>query len=291
MLVVLDELQPFSLSAVIRSHGWAGLAPFQTNDDRDELLYIDYLTLGKVVKLIIRQVGQEVHIEVDPPPNPDQQTEIKDHVTWMLGLKQDFNEFYELIREEPKLVHVIPAGRGRILRSPTLFEDTVKTILTTNTSWSGTKRMVRSLVAEYGDPLPREPEQRAFPRPERLSQASEEDLRGVGLGYRAPYVKALADAVNAGRLDLEALRTNDLPTDELRQKLLAIKGIGNYAAANLLMLLEHYDYLPVDSWARKMVSEEWYGGESVGKAEVLQAFEEWGQWKGLAYWFWDWDLE
>ena len=38
----------------------------------------------------------------------------------------------------------------------------------------------------------------------------------------------------------------------------------------------------------KMVSQEWYEGRPVGPAEVAAAFERWGAWKGLAYWFWDW---
>ena len=64
--------------------------------------------------------------------------------------------------------------------------------------------------------------------------------------------------------------------------------MGSYAAANLLILLVRYDFLPVDSWALKMVSNEWYGGEPVGPAQVEAAFERWGKWKGLAYFVWDW---
>jgi 3-methyladenine DNA glycosylase/8-oxoguanine DNA glycosylase len=94
--------------------------------------------------------------------------------------------------------------------------------------------------------------------------------------------------VASGALDLEALKSDDVPTTELRKRLLAIKGVGDYAAANLLMILSRYDYLPVDSWALKMVSYEWYAGEPVGRSEVEAAFERWGQWQGLAYWFWDW---
>ena len=92
----------------------------------------------------------------------------------------------------------------------------------------------------------------------------------------------------SGALDLEALKTAAGSTGELRQELLSIKGVGDYAAANLLILLGRYDYVPVDSWARTMVSREWHGGEKVGSAEVQEAFAEWGAWKGLAYWFWDW---
>jgi 3-methyladenine DNA glycosylase/8-oxoguanine DNA glycosylase len=207
----------------------------------------------------------------------------------MLGLEQDFSDFYTLVRDEPRLVHVIERAQGRVLRCPTLFEDTVKTILTTNTSWSGTIRMVEGLVSGFGQPLLAEPTRRAFPTPEQLAAEDETSLRSAaGLGYRAPYVLELAQKVASGNLDLESLKTTDAPTAELRQQLLAIKGVGSYAAANLLMLLGRYDFVPVDSWARKMVSHEWYDGEPVDQAEVEAAFERWGRWKGLAYWFWDW---
>jgi 3-methyladenine DNA glycosylase/8-oxoguanine DNA glycosylase len=94
--------------------------------------------------------------------------------------------------------------------------------------------------------------------------------------------------VASGSLDLELYKVKDIPSEELRKELLAIKGIGEYAAANLLMILGRYDFVPVDSWARKLVSYEWHRGEPVGKKEVEAAFEDWGKWKGLAFWFWDW---
>ncbi len=208
---------------------------------------------------------------------------------WMLGLGQDFSVFYALARQEPKLARVAGRARGRILRSPTLFEDTIKTILTTNTSWAGTIRMVKGLVSQYGAPLPADPMRRAFPTPADIADTDQERLRsGAGLGYRAPYVLELARAVASGALDLEELKIADVPTPELREQLLAIKGVGEYAAANLLMLLGRYNFVPVDSWALKLVSHEWYDGERVGRAEVEAAFERWGEWKGLAFWFWDW---
>ena len=110
----------------------------------------------------------------------------------------------------------------------------------------------------------------------------------VRLGYRAPYVLELARSAASGDIDLETLKETDIPTPELRKQLLAIRGVGEYAMASLMMLLGRYDFVPVDSWAFKLVSHEWYGGEPVGRAEVEAAFECWGEWQGLAYWFWDW---
>jgi 3-methyladenine DNA glycosylase/8-oxoguanine DNA glycosylase len=207
----------------------------------------------------------------------------------MLGLDQDFSAFYAATRGEPKLAQAQALARGRVLRSPTLFEDVLKTIATTNTTWGGTIRMIDALTKLYGQALPADPARRAFPTPERLAGVDADSLRAeVKLGYRAPYVLALAQDVASGALDLETLRDSDLPTPDLRKRLLAIKGVGAYAAANLLVILGRYDYIPVDSWAMSQVSREWYDGRPVSEKEVNAAFERWGAWKGLAFWCWEW---
>ncbi|MBS1252598.1 MAG: DNA-3-methyladenine glycosylase [Anaerolineales bacterium] len=280
---------PFSLSAVAQSHGWVRLAPFEEGGDASGLTYVDRLGSGRVVALRVREAAGGVAVEVDDTLSAAERDEIAHKVTWMLGLDQDFSDFYALARDEVKLARVEREAQGRVLRSPTLFEDVVKTILTTNTSWAGTIRMVEAIVSQFGDPLPADPARHAFPTPDQLASADEETLRSTAkLGYRSPYVLELAREVASGALDVESLKVDDIPTTELRKRLLAIKGVGSYAAANLLMILGRYNFIPVDSWAVKMVSHEWYDGERVGPAEVEAAFERWGEWKGLAYWFWDW---
>jgi 3-methyladenine DNA glycosylase/8-oxoguanine DNA glycosylase len=287
--LTLSARLPFSLSAVVRSHGWVRLTPFAEEKRTGGLSYVGQLASGRVAEMLIQETADGVRVEAGGGLSEAEAPEVARQVTWMLGLDQDFSAFYALARQEPKLAYVAERARGRILRSPTLFEDTVKTILTTNTSWTGTIRMVQALVSEFGPPLPEDPTRHAFPTPDRLAAPDAETLRSAaGLGYRAPYVLELARSVTSGALDLEAFKATDIPTPQLRQRLLAIKGVGAYAAANLLMLLGRYDFVPVDSWALKMVSHEWYGGEPVGQDEVKAAFEGWGGWKGLAYWFWDW---
>jgi 3-methyladenine DNA glycosylase/8-oxoguanine DNA glycosylase len=289
MQFTLSTTPPFSLTAVVKSHGWAMLAPFGWDSEAGVLTYIAQLESGRVVEMVIRDAAGGVSVEVAGRLTKAERADIAGKVTWMLGLDQDFAEFYALARQEPKLAHVEARAQGRILRSPTLFEDTVKTILTTNTSWAGTLRMVASVVSQFGVELPADSTRRAFPTPTALAASDEKTLRSAtGLGYRAPYILALARSVASGELDLEALRTTELPTADLRKRLLAIKGVGGYAVANLLILLGHYDFLPVDSWALKVVSNEWHEGAPVGPAEVEAAFERWGKWKGLAYFCWDW---
>jgi 3-methyladenine DNA glycosylase/8-oxoguanine DNA glycosylase len=289
MRLRLPTHQPFLLSSVLRSHGWVRLAPNGTDDGYSILTRIERLESGEVIKILVWEGESGIFVEVDGDLTASAQEEVACKVSWMLGLDQDLSGFYTLAKDEPKLAHVEERAQGRLLRSPTLFEDTVKTILTTNTAWSGTIRMAERLVRRFGSPLCTELEQWAFPTPGQLAGADDESLRAsAGLGYRAPYVLQLARDVDSGSLDLETWRTTSLPMPELRKRLLSIKGVGDYAAANLLMILGRYDFVPVDSWALKLVSHEWYGGESVSRTDVEAAFERWGPWKGLAYWFWDW---
>ncbi|HLO14650.1 MAG TPA: hypothetical protein VK206_07475, partial [Anaerolineales bacterium] len=110
----------------------------------------------------------------------------------------------------------------------------------------------------------------------------------IRVGYRAPAIYELAARVASGRFEIESLKTSDLPTLELRKELLTINGVGPYAAANLLMILGRHDFIPIDSYALKMVSHEWYDGKPVTAKEVEKQFEKWGEFKGLAFWFWDW---
>ncbi|NOY97726.1 MAG: DNA-3-methyladenine glycosylase 2 family protein [Chloroflexi bacterium] len=286
--LTISARQPFSFLSVVNSHGWVQLAPFNFDKGTETLTYILRLSSGRVLDLILLAAPGGVRVETDDL-GPAEEDEISRTVAWMLALDQDFSAFYAEARKEPKLAHVEAKAQGRVLRSPTLFEDVVKTILTTNTLWAATKRMTANLVEQFGDPLPGDPDRKAFPTPERLAASTPEALKnGTRVGYRAPYVHELAVRVASGELDLEALKGFDLPTPELRKRLLAIKGVGAYAAANLLMILGRYDFLPVDSWALKVVSHEWHDGQPIGKAEVESAFERWGAFKGLAYWFWDW---
>jgi 3-methyladenine DNA glycosylase/8-oxoguanine DNA glycosylase len=289
MPITLSAHQPFSFHAVVNSHGWVQLTPFRFDEERGVLSYIIQLESGRAAELCIQASQDGVLVEANGMLNAAEQAEAAHKVTWMLGLEEDFSTFYAVSKREPRLAHVEAKAQGRVLRSATLFEDVIKTILTTNTLWAATKRMTNNLVERFGTPLQEDPVRRAFPTPESLASTTEMVLRSeMRLGYRAPYILAVAQAVAAGDVDLEALKTSNLPTLELRKRLLALKGVGPYAAANLLLILGRGDYLPIDTWAMKLVSEEWYGGEPVGPKEVTAAFEDWGEWKGLAYWFWDW---
>jgi 3-methyladenine DNA glycosylase/8-oxoguanine DNA glycosylase len=308
----LSARAPFNFLSVVNSHGWRQLAPFSYDETTNTLCYILRLSNGRVIELKLREGPDGVAVETDKLDKLERR-EAADKVSWMFGLDMDFARFYAASRAEPKLVHTKKRALGRLLRSPTLFEDVIKTILTTNTLWGATRNMTLKLVNEFGSPLssagrvvPNGSEERiettrpaveapvikSFPTPEAIAASSPEFLKEkIRVGYRAPALHELAVRVATGKLNLESLKTSGLPTLELRKELLTIHGVGPYAAANLLLIMGRTDFIPIDSWALKLVSHEWHRGKPITAKEVEKRFERWGEFKGLAFWFWDWKYE
>jgi 3-methyladenine DNA glycosylase/8-oxoguanine DNA glycosylase len=295
----LPARKPFNYTSVINSHGWRQLAPFSYEEATNTLGYTLRLSNARVIELKLCDGKDGVTVETDKLKKSEQ-NEVADAVNWMFGLDMDFSHFYNASRLEPKLVRAKKLALGRVLRSPTLFEDVIKTIFTTNTLWGATKNMTRKLVEEFGAPLTSvgrvvsgdgetHIETKSFPTPEAIAASDPDYIKEkIRVGYRAPAIHQLAVRVATGQFDLEALKASTLPTLELRKELMTINGVGPYAAANLLLILGRSDFIPIDSWALKLVSHEWYKGEPITAKEVEKRFEKWGEYKGLAFWFWDW---
>jgi 3-methyladenine DNA glycosylase/8-oxoguanine DNA glycosylase len=282
----------------MHSHGWSALAPFGWNPDSGILQRTERLSSGRVILLTLRDAARStgetgIAATVSDRLNQRERQELTAKIAWMFSLDLDLGEFYAAVADEPRLAHVAREAHGRFLRSPTLWEDVVKVLLTTNIQWSGTKRLVRVLVQAFGEPYPRSTSEtpNAFPLPEAIARTRESRLRKLGLGYRSPYLLQLARGVVSGKYDLAALQDRARPTEEVRRALLALPGIGPYAAATLLMLLGRYEYLGVDTEALRAVSRAFHAGKPIGEKEVQAAFAPWGKFKALAYWFWNWDLD
>jgi 3-methyladenine DNA glycosylase/8-oxoguanine DNA glycosylase len=289
MRVTLTASLPFDFYNTVRSHGWYQLAPTVWDEDTRTLHRPERLPSGRVTLLSLKGVPGGLSVDLADKLGDDDLAVLNARLAWMFWLDADLSEFYAQADHEPRLAHCRAQAMGRMLRSTTLFEDVVKMMLTTNIQWAGTRRLSKALVDYFGDPVEGNPTLRAFPRPERIARSRESTLRTLGLGYRAPYLLKLARDVASGRTDLEALIDpgTALPTPELRKRLLALPGIGPYAAAALLAMLGRHDFIPIDTEAVSAVSNFFYGGTKVGEKEINAVFERWGKHKALAYWFWD----
>jgi 3-methyladenine DNA glycosylase/8-oxoguanine DNA glycosylase len=284
---------PLDFVSTAQAHGWVALRPFAWDPDQAELSRIHRLSDGGVVRLRMQshrpaQDGGSIGVVIDSaePLTPSHELEIRAAVRRILRLDENFAEFYQLCDQlAPWKLRLAPGG-GRLLRCPTLFEDIVYTLCTTNINWSGTIRMVERLVTKLGDPFPGQESWRAFPSPAALAAAGPEFLkRETGLGYRSDYLGELASAVVEGRLDLTAFEAPEKPTELLHRELRQLKGVGNYAAATILMLLGRYEHLAIDSELRSFATKKYFPDQVPTEAQIRQVYAPWGRWQYLAYWF------
>ena len=282
---------PFDFQAAATSHGWAALSPFRWEAEAGALQRTQQLTGGTVVELRLQPHGSTPAITIDVesivPLTPAEETEVHRAVQRMLRLDEDFGDLYRL---QTKLAHHpldISPGGGRLLRCPTLFEDMVYTLCTTNIAWSGTKRMVKLLTEKLGRPYPGSETQRAFPDAAAIAAAGPDVLRReTGLGYRSAYVWQLAGDVAEGKLNLAEFEQPERPTDDLYKAVRRLKGFGDYATSTVLMLLGRYDRLAIDSALRTFVTRKYFNGQPPPKeADIRAIYEPWGKWRYLAYWF------
>lgn len=202
-----------------------------------------------------------------------------------LRLDASLEAFHDRCREaDPPFPEAPGMGFGRLLRSPSVFEDLVKVLATTNTTWSGTVSMVDRLVRIAGAGG-------TFPGPERVASVGPDRLREEGRwGYRAEYLDALARAVVAGRVDPEAWEADTAPTGEIAEEIRGLAGFGPYATAQALALLGRYDRIGVDTVFRDFVRRRHFAAaaEPPSDRQMVAVYERWGEWKALAYWFEMW---
>jgi N-glycosylase/DNA lyase len=276
--------EPVDFVRTLRSHGVADLPP---NEIEPEAGYMETVLPAGGRAWILRVSADGARsARVSAPntaPPARERAALTSQLSHMLRLDEDLSGFYLVAAADPTL-RWVAAGAGRMLRSPTVFEDVVKTICTTNCTWSATERMVGALVRELGMPAQGDPSRRAFPAPEAMARADESFYTDVArAGYRGAYLRALATDVAEARIDLERLNDPDLPDAEVAEQLLALAGVGPYAMAHVMMLLGRYQRLILDSWTRpkyRRVS----GRARITDKGIERAFRRFGPFAGLAFW-------
>jgi 3-methyladenine DNA glycosylase/8-oxoguanine DNA glycosylase len=281
------------LRRVFVSHGLASLPPMRLDEKAWTFEITVPLTGIGARTLTISQArpGHGLISVAGGIPDAKLGEAVMRQVRHVLSLDLDLTPFYAVARNDPELAWVVN-GAGRMVRSPTVFEDVVKTICTTNTSWGGTTRMVNALVEHLGVKAPGAPATgpsgRAFPTPQAMAGAPPSFYKKVvGAGYRGAYLKTLATDVTKGRVDLERLGTvsrNELPDDEVAEQLQALPGVGPYAAAHIMLMLGRYDRLILDSWTRPTYARLLGRKRPISDRTIVRRFQRYGPYAGLAFW-------
>jgi 3-methyladenine DNA glycosylase/8-oxoguanine DNA glycosylase len=275
--------EPVDFARTIVSHGVAELPPNRL--DLAARVLETTLSVPRAARTVrLTAAGGSLHIDaVAGTVGERVGAALKKTAAHMFRLDEDLSGFYAVVGEDGELSWCA-RGAGRMLRAPTVFEDVVKTICTTNTAWSGTRKMTAALVDNLGVEAPGGAH--AFPTAATMASAEGSFYRDVmRAGYRGPYLKTLATDVAEGRIDLEQLNDPELPDEVVAERLLALPGVGPYAAAHVMLTsLGRYSRLVLDSWTRPAYAKLVGARSALKDATIERRFKRYGDWAGLAFW-------
>ncbi|MBN8643844.1 MAG: hypothetical protein J0L61_01215 [Planctomycetes bacterium] len=263
------------------SYGYFLLAPNRW-DPAARVLKRPLELSGGVAEVTVAQPegkGAKLRVVSDRALSRGEKAEVSRLLTRMLSLNDTgVREFHRL---DPRWRR---SGRGRLMRSPTLFEDIIKTVTSCNVAWPSTIRMNQRLC-EVVDP--------AFPSAAKLARVRPATLRArCSVGYRDKRIVELARLAASGEIDAAWFEDPGTPDEAVLEALIDLPGIGPYAAANIMQLLGRYHRLPLDTESvrhgRTVLGFE--GTDKAVMARVAAHFEPMGAHRFRSYWFelWNW---
>lgn len=227
--------------------------------------------------------GRPLRVRVDRALARGEREEARRQIVRMLRLDEDASELASFHRLDPRWKR---SGRGRLFRSPTMFEDVIKTVTSCNVQWPSTVTINRRLCEVVG-------EGGGFPSAGRVARTRAQTLRArCRTGYRDARIVELARLFRPRgkrppELDPAWFEDPATSDEDVRRALLALPGIGPYAAANVMQLLGRYAHLPLDTESvrhgRTVLGLE--GTDAQVMKRVGAHFEGFGAHKFRSYWF------
>jgi N-glycosylase/DNA lyase len=161
-------------------------------------------------------------------------------------LGRDYGSIKQKLSVYPNLTEAIEFGKGIRILNQDPAETVISFIISANNNIPRIKKIIERLCVMFGEDMGG---YYAFPTAERLAEASIEQLREAGTGYRAEYIKSAALAIKDGFL--QSLSGMDTPT--ARKHLMSQKGIGGKVADCILLFGYHReDVFPTDVWISRV---------------------------------------
>lgn len=277
--LTLTVPEDFELARDLCSYGYFLLAPNRWIPG--ERVFQRAFDLGeRAVRVILAQPrgrGAALRAETESSIRARERAELEKQVRRMLRLEMTALEVRAFHRVDPRWKE---SGRGRLFRSPTLFEDIIKTVTSCNVTWPGTVGMNLRLCEVLGAGG-------GFPGADRIAARRPAFLRTrCRVGYRDARLVELARLYRRGAINEAALEDPSTPDDAVRDALLELPGIGPYAAANIMQLLGRYGHLPLDTESvRHGRAVLGYRGTSAQvMKKVREHFAPFGRFAFLSYW-------
>ena len=205
-------------------------------------------------------------------------------ITHLLRLDDDLDAILDSTPDLPLLERAYDRYEGMRLTRDPVFPCLISFICSAQMRVARIHGMQRRLRETYGDVVELDDHTyHAFPTPAQLAARTEDDLRDLSLGYRAPYVQRTAEMVADGVADPRAAA--ELPYEEARESLTRFVGVGDKVADCVaLFSLGFLEAVPLDTWIRTTIEEYYPECDRGSYAETSRAIRDrfGGQFAGYA---------
>jgi len=260
------------LRETVLSHGWVNLAPWKWDNEQGILQRPERLSIGQKVYVEVTQMSsKELRVRANLSEGIDGTEELDGVVRRWLSLDWNPKPAISHVNNfSPDIARFIRIGGGRFLRSSTFYEDFVKTVCTMNASWAFTQKATSRLIEEIGDGI--------FPSPIEIINTGQDFLqKKIRMGYRSKVLFQATDRLLKEGLIYENGKGNEKKINY--NNLISLWGIGQYAAAHLMVLLQDFSRIPIDSEVIRYCRKT-YG---IAEDEIAQYFSKWGKYSFLGY--------
>lgn len=165
-------------------------------------------------------------------------------------LNRDYVSICEKLKEDELISSTIDEYYGIRILNQEPWEALFSFVISQQNNIKRIKGIIKRLCNTYGEEV--FDGWYSFPSAERLSKLTVEDFEELGTGYRAKYLKKLADDVANGIIDLDKIKNMSL--EDAKKELLSIYGVGiKVANCALLFGFQFVECFPIDVWMKRVM--------------------------------------
>lgn len=167
-------------------------------------------------------------------------------------LGTNYGEIKEKIRKcYPNFDKFFSGGKDIRILHQDPFQTIISFIVSANNNIPRIKKILNNICRVFGREI--EENVYSFPTLQQLKCAKTEDFDMAGAGYRSEYLVKTIELLQREQNSIENLKK--LPTNLLREALMALAGVGGKVADCILFFgFGRGDSFPVDTWIRKAYS-------------------------------------
>lgn len=161
-------------------------------------------------------------------------------------------------------------GKGIRILNQNSIEALISFIISQNNNIPRIKSIIEKICKETGESKRfLDFEYYAFPTLEKIKEQPLKFFKKAGLGYRAEYIKGVAELLES---DIDFKNASSLSTEQLKKVLLGIKGVGPKVCDCVLLFGFHKtDVFPVDTWMEKVYKQD-FNGELKDRKKISDWF-------------------